>query len=112
MRRSRGNHHACFADRNAAEPVMDREPHRRPAVMRLTGDLEEGVQRERLVGLVVDPEHLPSGILRPDKADKCRQSAAGWLRHGSGDRCRIEPCRRHVQPFGRSSHLFSIPRQK
>ena len=81
-------------------------------------DLREGLQRQRLVRLVVEPEHPPAGVVIANEADERRDRPASVGRPRSPRRrstssgSEVTRNARHRDPIERVIRILSIPRAR
>jgi hypothetical protein len=108
VRRRRGDRHARFADRDAADAMVNRELRPWPSLHGLRRDPLERFDRERLERFVVEPLHALARVVIADQPDEAGDRAITVARNRGSDRGRIERRARHGKA-GSGRHHFSIP---
>jgi len=68
----------------STRPMLDRQPDRRPAFGRFAGNPGEGLDCERCIRFVVEPEDPPARIAVPHHADERHDRPVAVVGHQLG----------------------------
>src|SRR5580704_1101195 len=77
MGRRNCNRHRGLADIHKTDPMRNRDAYYIPTLTRFLSQLAHLGERHRLISLVLQPQHVPPGVIATSRADECHNRPGG-----------------------------------